>query len=508
VRRGDYQATLIVMLGLAVSSLSGYVRLATIAHQLGVGRATDIYLVAFAVPEFFFIALPIVLSPVFIPLFVDIRNQVSEVAAWRFARRIAVTSFAVLSLLAFVLSITAPLYMTWLAPGLSPYERDIAVSVTRVMLPAIGFIGLATLAGAILQIYQYFARPVLNITIYNLTFVVVLLAVRDYPPLYRTGWAVMLGATAALLFQMPLIWRLYPAKSTRTIPKVVETPTMRHVAFLVAPLAAGYVVHHIIHFVDRAMATALGAGSAAALNFSYHLALIIGQLTGLAVSIVLFPRLAEQISNEDIEGARVSLAAGLRFVWMVGLPATVGLLLFRSSLVRILYERGAFDYAATDAVSSPLVWYALAVLADALCQPLWRVVYAQQGMWNVLGINGLQTGVRLFCNIALVRTLGYTALAVSAFIGLSVQLVVLGWLVRRQLGTYLTTAWWRDVWRVAFATAVAAFIAIWLVIQPLGKFHTPPTSALTAVTLFAGGTVIAITYLVVLWLLQRLVSNA
>jgi hypothetical protein len=84
VQRDDYRATLIVMFGLAAANLTGFLRQAAIAHQLGAGRAADIYLVAFAVPEFIFVALPIVLSPAFIPLFADCRLQAGEASAWRF----------------------------------------------------------------------------------------------------------------------------------------------------------------------------------------------------------------------------------------------------------------------------------------------------------------------------------------------------------------------------------------------------------------------------------------
>jgi len=84
MQRDDYRATLVVMLGLAASSLTGFLRQMAIASQLGAGRAADVYLVAFAVPEFIFLALPIILAPAFVPLFAKHRQQVGEASAWRF----------------------------------------------------------------------------------------------------------------------------------------------------------------------------------------------------------------------------------------------------------------------------------------------------------------------------------------------------------------------------------------------------------------------------------------
>jgi putative peptidoglycan lipid II flippase len=219
----------------------------------------------------------------------------------------------------------------------------------------------------------------------------------------------------------------------------------------------------------------------------------VGQLSGLAVSTALFPRLAEQVAGNDLAGARAGLASALRFVWAVGLPATCGLILLRVPLVRVLFEHGAFDPAATTAVSGALVWYGLAVLVDALCQPLWRLVYAQRSAWTVLAVNSLQTGIRLLGNLALTPACAYNGLALSAALGLLVQAGVLGWLAWRWLGMYLTRAWWGDTVRVALATAVAA-VAVGLLAAQL-----PAVPA--AVALLVGGTLGGLTYLVVLGVL-------
>jgi len=519
MQRDDYRATGIVMFGLAAATLTGFLRQAAIAHQLGAGRATDVYLVAFAVPEFVFIALPIILAPAFIPLFADCRLRMGEARAWRFGLRVAGVLLATLLLFTACAGLGAPLYVRWLAPGFGPSERAQAVLATRRMLPAISLMGVTTLTGVVLQVYRRFARPVLAAAVYNLTFIAALLALPLARPLDRAAWGVTLGAVAALMFQLPLLWsqhprrpgstqqrRLGPHEATQPLPR---SPRVSQAARLAGPLAAGYAIHHVILFVDRAMATTLGAGSAAALNFSYHLALAVGQMSGLAVSTALFPHLAEQIAKGNTAGARASLSNALRFVWTVGLPAACGLILLRTPVVRVLFERGAFGQAATATVSAPLVWYALAVLADALCQPLWRVVYAaglhQSGRsaWTVLAVNGLQTGVRLLGNLILLPLFGTNGLALSAALGLSVQAVVLGWLVRRWLGTYLTHAWWRDATRVLLATAATAgAISLWIA-QPFGKLRPPLYAAPALATLLVGGTLGSLTYLLVLRVLQE-----
>jgi putative peptidoglycan lipid II flippase len=490
MHRDDYRATVLVMIGLGAAALTGYLRQATIAYHLGAGRTADLYLVAFAVPEFIFVALPIVLSPAFVPLFARSRQQDGEAAAWHFGVRMAAALFALLALFTLLGLLAAPLFVSWLAPGFNSQERVETVQVARVMLPAVSLMGLATLVGAALQVYRRFFRPALSLAIYNLVFVGVLSLLPWGEPLDRVGWGVTAGAAAALLFQLPLLWRHRPAGTGDTM----ATSSTLQVARLAGPFAAGYAVHHLILFVDRAMATTLGAGDAAALNFAYHLALVVGQISGLAVSTALFPLLAEQIAAGDKSGARSSLGDALRLVWLLGLPATCGLIILRTPLVGLLFERGAFDAAATSTVSDPLRWYGVAILADALCQPLWRVIYARRTAWTVLGVNSLQTGIRLLGNVAFTPLSGYNGIALSAALGLTVQVLVLGWLVRRHLGEFLTASWWRDAMRVSLAAALASGVFV------LTTVRLP--RALPMVTLLVGGASGALVYLATLRLLR------
>jgi len=496
MRSKDYRATLILMAGLVAATGTGFLREAALAHQLGAGRATDIYLIAFTIPELVFISLPIVLTPAFIPLFADLRLHVGEAGAWRFGFQVARSVLVLLLALTVLLAVSAPLYLRWIAPGFGELEMEQTLHAVNLMLPAITLMGGATLAGAILQVYRRFARPALATATFNLTFVVALFALPMAWPVGRAAWGVTLGTASSLLIQGSLLWRYRPRSLVKGRNDETEKRTLgvEHMVRLAAPLAVGYAVHHAILLVDRAMATTLAAGSVATLNYAYRLALVVGQLSGLAVSTVLFPQMAEQAARKDLAGLRSNLAGALRFVWMVGVPASGALVVLRTPLVQALFERGAFDQAATAAVSDVLVWYALAVLADALCQPLWRVLYAQRRAWPVLGVNGLQTAIRILCNVALIRSLGYSGLALSAAVGLVVQLLMLGQIVRSDVGAYLNKKWWQDAAKTLLATAAALVVA--------GLLASRLSAAPAFVALVASGGLGTLSYLVVMRLME------
>jgi peptidoglycan biosynthesis protein MviN/MurJ (putative lipid II flippase) len=86
-------------------------------------------------------------------------------------------------------------------------------------------------------------------------------------------------------------------------------------------------------------------------------------------------------------------------------------------------------------------------------------LYAKYQMGKVLAVNGLQTGVRLLANLIFISFWGYIGLAVSAALGLSIQALILGWIVRRQLGGYIQSNFRRIAGLVTFASLIAVFVA-------------------------------------------------
>ena len=500
MRKEDYFATFILMVGLLAATLSGFLRHTSLADLLGTGQGADIYLIAYSVPEFIIIALGIILPAAFIPLFVDYLKRFGEVAAWNFGVRVAGSLGFALLIVSFLAAIAALYYLRLLAPGFSVIELSQTMRAARIMMPAIVLMGSAIIIGAALQAFRRFESIALTNFVYNITFVIVVLGGSITWLVGRTAMGVLLGSAAALILQLPFLWkhrgslRIWNAIK-QTSSRYSRSLSVRHFALLAGPLLIGYLIHHIIWFVDRAMATTLGVGSVATLNYAYRLALVIGQLSGLAVSTAIFPRLSEQASAEDNSGLQSSLTDSLRFVWVIGLPATCAMIILRGPLVEVLYEHGAFSRESTIAVSGVLIWYAIAVLADAMCQPLWRIIYAWRSVVTVSVVNGIQTIVRILFNIMLIQSFGIRGIAFSAVIGFLLQVVILSWLVQRRLGIEFVLNWWQEA-RFAALASIVVSIAVWLLANQI-------LSASAFITLLVSGALGCLLYLVVFGYLRN-----
>jgi peptidoglycan biosynthesis protein MviN/MurJ (putative lipid II flippase) len=118
-----------------------------------------------------------------------------------------------------------------------------------------------------------------------------------------------------------------------------------------------------------------------------------------------------------------------------------------------------------------------------MCQPLWRVIYAWRRVWTVSAVNGLQTVVRIMCNLILIRYFGYSGIAISAMLGLTLQVIVLGWLAQRRLGMSFIQEWWRDA-RVVIIASMLASISIVIISN---QFMSGPAAVTLLVSSMLGG---------------------
>jgi putative peptidoglycan lipid II flippase len=180
------------------------------------------------------------------------------------------------------------------------------------------------------------------------------------------------------------------------------------------------------------------------------------------------------IGNQQQQEARNSLNLALGLVLILSVPMTIALIAFRSPIVRLLFEHGAFTNEATNEVGQVLIFYALAVFADAICQPFWRVVYALRGGRTVVMVNAVQTLIRLTINLLMIPFLGYNGLSVSAFIGLGVQAVLLAYLAYKNLNWRVNRQMLAYTGQVILI-GVIALAGVWLSNDWLLKIQPEPS---------------------------------
>ncbi|MDB4894514.1 MAG: hypothetical protein JWN15_776, partial [Firmicutes bacterium] len=165
----------LISLLLIVSRLLGYLREALLAARFGATYATDAYLVAQDLPTSLFAAVGAGLTLVFIPVYRDVVQKRGDAAAWRLVNTVLNLTVLIAAVLLLIGWGLAPAFVPRLAPGLPAAAIALALSLTRMMLPMVLFMGLGGVAAAVLNANRQFMAPAMVGLMNNLPVVLVLL---------------------------------------------------------------------------------------------------------------------------------------------------------------------------------------------------------------------------------------------------------------------------------------------------------------------------------------------
>jgi putative peptidoglycan lipid II flippase len=193
------------------------------------------------------------------------------------------------------------------------------------------------------------------------------------------------------------------------------SPALRQVTTQYAPLVAITLVMSGSALVDQSMAARLGSGSVAALSYGTRLLGVLVVIGPTAMGTAVLPHIsATAILAEPVALRRTLRSYGL-FVLGVILPVTAGFIYFSQPIIRILFQKGAFDVAATHMVSTvqraALLQLPIAVLL-ALEIRLSSAHKANRLLYRVSGLSLLLT---IVLDMVFMRWWGVVGIALAGF---------------------------------------------------------------------------------------------
>jgi putative peptidoglycan lipid II flippase len=415
------QSTGIVMFFTIISKLLGFGREMTIAACFGATGDTDAYLVALSIPGVLIAALGAAISIVLIPMFTQAyakdTEQFQDIFSSLFT--VLVIGFAMLFCIAQPL---APYLVKIMAPGFDQEMLDKATYLTRLMLPSIIFMGLSSLYSAALNSMQDFAVPSMVGLPYN---VVIILSSLLLGKTYGIT-ALATGTVAAIVSQAVLQDIALHRRKVRYKPKCdLGSLELKMAVRLVLPVFLSSAVYQINTVVDKQMASMLGEGSISALSFANKLTMLPFGLFVGSLLTVLYPGLAEMAIKENWVGFRERLILGVKNIIIWVTPMMVGLIVLREPIVRVLFERRAFDAVATQMTAYVVVFYAVGLpflsLNNLLKRGFWSLQDTKTPM--IVGIVTVCSNIAL--NFVFVRFMAHGGLALATSLSVLIGTIVL-----------------------------------------------------------------------------------
>jgi putative peptidoglycan lipid II flippase len=422
--------------GTLLSRILGFVRDMVIARFFGAGMAADAFFVAFRIPNLWRrLVGEGSLTISFIPVYTEYLTQRSEEET----RKITHIAFTIAGVILFILTVLgilfSPILIRIIAPGFVqfPEKFQLTVTLNQIIFPYLFFMGLFALCMGILNSHRHFFAPAIAPIFLNISIIVsVLLFYHTFKiPVMTLALGVLAGGVIQFLFQIPFLWK---RRITFRFSFNFRDPAIKRIGLLMVPGLIGTAVYQINVFVDTIFASFLPSGSVSYLFFADRLMEFPLGIFAFAVGMASLPSLSGLAAQGKMEELKETLSFTFRLVSFISVPAMVGLIALKTPIVNLLFQRGLFDYSATEKTAFALLFYSVGLWAIAGARTIVPAFYSLQDTWTPLKIALICLGANVIFIAIFIFPLKHGGLALATSLSSTLNLILLFWKLNSKLG--------------------------------------------------------------------------
>lgn len=444
-----------------LSRVFGFVRDVMIARYAGAGPIADAFFVAFRLPNFFrSLFAEGAFNAAFVPSFTRILRGEGDKAARAFAEEALAVLLPVLA----VFTIAAQLCMPWiiplLAPGFDSADSRFALSVefTIITFPYLLFISLVSLQGGILNGLGRFGAVAFTPVLLNLTMIMGLAALTPFAPTAGHALAISVWLAGVTQF-LWLVWASHRVGFGLALRWPRLTPQMKDLLRLIGPASLGAGAAQINLLVGTALASLLPTGAISALFYADRLNQLPVGVIGVALGTALLPVIARHAGAGEEEAANGAMNRALEIGSFFALPSALALFVLAEPIMQVLFERGAFDRAASQAAAAALMAYALGLPAMVLVKAFAPGFHGRRDTRTPMRFSIIAIGVNISLSLILMWPFGHVGLALAGSFALWVNAALLGFRLHH-LGHWRMDGRLRArSWRLMLAACLMAAVA-------------------------------------------------
>jgi putative peptidoglycan lipid II flippase len=450
-----FKAAGIIAAASILSKILGFFRETSMASVFGASRLTDAYLVAMIIPSMLFSMIGNALTTTLIPVYTQRLHEGGELAGWEFI--CTLLNFMLLACLVMtgIGLVAAPIIVRLLAPGFQGATYAVTVSLTRILMPTIIVQGAIALVMGVLQAKQRFTLQALIGIPYNIIMIAAILWGGRRFGITAVAVGMVVAVLGELLIMLPGLRGI--RFSYRWLLGWRDSG-IRAVGRMLLPIILATGASQMGLIVDRMLASGLQAGSIAALNFGYLLSQFPLGIFAVAVATVIYPTFSQYAAARDLASLRRALVGGVRVTLFIVVPMSLALVILAVPIVRVLFQRGAFDARATGLTAYALLFFSLGLAPMALRDLISRVYFSLQDTMTpmLLGIGAVVLNIGL--NLLLIGPLAHGGLALSTSLSALFAMLLLFVFLRRRIGGIGGKEMLDGFWRICVASGVMGLV--------------------------------------------------
>lgn len=456
--KGAVKATAGVMFITLISRVMGFVREMFIAASFGAAMITDAYRMAALIPTILFSAIAAALGVTLIPVLSEYVHGKSTASTNRFVSNTLNICLAVSALVMIAGIVASEQLVSIVAPGFSVEASNLTVRLIRIMFPMILFNVVAVITTGYLQTYNRFFVPALSGLMFNLV-IITQLSMFGGLGVDGLAMATMIGMLAQGLIQIPFMFKT-GYRYELTLDHRCEG--LKKVFALMLPVLMGTAISQVNVTVNQIIASGLPEGSISALDFGNRINGMVNSLFGLSIATVLYPSMARMAFANQIDKLKKMVSTGMRVVSFITMPMMAGLMILSVPIVRLLFERGAFDARATLMTSQALFYYALAIVPIGISGVLSRAFFSLQDTKTPVVVGLFSVSLNIMLNLIIVRYMGHAGLALSTSISSSFSILLALLLFRRKMGLLGGRQIIKSISKHVLSAVIMGIVVVWI----------------------------------------------
>lgn len=392
MKRSIAKISIIVAGILLFSKLIAFVRDPLLASLFGVGIETDSFFLAFVIATFVFTLISQALSAGFIPLYIKKRQTLGQSEALKFAS-------SIFSFLIILLGVVTVLIWIFAEPIVSLFFQDLDIesvkqtaSLLRIMAPISLLLPAYFFLSLLLNAEKRFILPPLAILLGNLVVLSIILGLSGLFGIEAFGIGVLLGVATQFLVIYLAILKL-KLNISLTLPRIKDVRSMSAIGL---PALIAAVIFNLHILIIAKLSSNFGIGTYSQLTFALRLDQVVLDLIIASFATVIFPYFSYQTAVLNFNKLKEYLEFGLKSVALVLAPASALLIIFRTQVIELIYQRNVFTANDTEATSLALALFSLSLVAFGLNEILNRAFYSIKDSLTPLKITAFTFTISTF----------------------------------------------------------------------------------------------------------------
>ncbi len=312
----------------------------------------------------------------------------------------------------------SPYMIQIFAPGFDQSKFTLTVTLSRIMMPYIIFVSIASLIGGMLQVKQHFASTAIAPIVLNLCLIISLFVPYVKTPAHNLSIAVLIGGIFQLLL---ILFSAYKLKAAFSFSLELSNE-VRLFFKRVIPAIINNCVTQISLWIDTIMASFI-PNAVSYIYYADRLNQLPQGIIGTAIGTVLLPLISKQVDNTEniVKIQNKALNIGLMLI----MPTTAAFIIIPDIILLTLFSYGRFDHYAVQQTVPTLIAFSLSLPAFIINKVLLPTFFAKGNLKIPTIFSLMCLGINVVLNLLLMNEYQHTGIAIATSVSTWINSILL-----------------------------------------------------------------------------------